>query len=200
MHRDAPRAARDPRDWIGAFGLVVSAVALGVAPLALEDSYSWIEHTTSESGGQGVRGAWVARTGFVSCGLAVLWITARRRAAWHPAGTVLHLVFAICMIAVAVFSSESWIRDAAADATENTRHSAAATIMGFAFAFGVMAVAVSRRPLRWRWIDVLALLASVALPIAMARFGSIDGVLQRAMFGIAYCWYGIESLKEAGSK
>lgn len=53
--------------------LGVSAVALAVAPVVLDESYSWVEHTTSQAGGQGVDGAWMARLGFLLFGLAVIW-------------------------------------------------------------------------------------------------------------------------------
>jgi hypothetical protein len=90
-------------------------------------------------------------------------------------------------------SPSAWIAGSAVDAGENTLHSVAASVMGFAFAFGGLAVA-GGRPVRWRWIDVTAVVASVALPLAMARFGSVDGVLQRAMFVVAFCWYGTEAM------
>lgn len=45
--------------------LATSMALLALAPLALPESYSWIELGTSESAAQGVEGAWVARAGFV---------------------------------------------------------------------------------------------------------------------------------------
>ena len=195
MERSGVERPGDRSGWIGVAALGVAAVALGVAPLTLDDSYSWIEHTTSESGAQGVRHGWVARTGFVGFGLAVFWISARRARVWRTPATVLHRIFATAMIAVAAFSTEPWVEDVPFDETENTLHSIAATVMGFAFAFGVTAVAASRQPVRWRVIDLIAVASSVVLPLAMARFGSVDGVLQRAMFVVAFVWYGGESIQ-----
>lgn len=177
--------------------LAGAAVLLGAAPLALDDSYSWVAHTTSEAGAQGVRHGWVARAGFLTCGLAVFWIADRRSAAWRIPGTVLHRAFATGMIAVAVFSTEPWIEGVPFDGTERTLHSVAATVMGFAFAFGVVAVATGRQPMRWRPLDLVAVGSSVVLPLAMSRFGSVDGVLQRVMFAVAFVWYGGESLRRS---
>lgn len=51
------------------FILVGSALALGLAPLMMPASYSWISDSTSESGAQGIEGAWLANLGFMLFGL-----------------------------------------------------------------------------------------------------------------------------------
>ncbi len=182
---------------LGIVGLVSSLVALALAPLALDPSYSWLEHTTSESGGQGVDGAWVARTGFLFFGLAVVWIALQARDRWGRTATVFHMTFAVCMIAVAAYSLRAWFPDAPFDTTEDALHSVAATVMGFAFALGVTAVAVriQRSGHHWRILDGVAVLASIGLPIGMGMFGEIDGGLQRLMFLIAYIWYAREAIQ-----
>ena len=180
---------------VGALG--ASALALALAPTVLAESYSWVEHTTSESGGQGVSGAWMARLGFVLFGLAVLWISHLRGGRWGQPATALHVVFGVCMVGVAAFSLRSWEPNSLFDRTEDALHSVAATVMGFAFAFGVTAVAFGRAAdgRRWRVLDVVAVAASVVLPVWMGLDGSIDGVLQRLMFAVAYLWYGREALE-----
>lgn len=177
-------------------GLVVSAVALLLAPMALPESYSWVDHTTSEAGAQGVGGAWVARTGFVIFGLSVLWIAAICAKRWGRTATVAHAVFGVSLVAVAVFSHRSWLPDAAYDQTEDVLHSLAATLMGFAFALGVLVLALkrNREDQPWRVLDITALSASAVLPLGMTLFATIDGLLQRLMFLVAYLWYGREAL------
>ena len=160
--------------------------------MLIDDSYSVIEHTTSESGAQGVPGAWLARLGFVLFGFAVVAITRRSWGRWKQPGTSLHLLFALCMLLVAVFSARSWDPVLAYDVTEDAMHSVAATAMGFAFALGVVAVAMRRR---WRVSDVVAVAASVVLPLGMALYEPVSGVLQRTMFVIAYLWYGSEAIR-----
>ncbi|MBK6309323.1 MAG: DUF998 domain-containing protein [Candidatus Microthrix sp.] len=180
---------------VGVVGLICSAAALALVPLVLPASYSWVEHTTSEAGAQGVDGAWLARAGFVLFGLAVLWIASRRRCAWGRLATGLHVTFGVSMIAVAAFSLRSWLPGATFDPTEDELHSVAATVMGFAFAFGVLAAAVRRRTSGqpWRTLDLIAIATSVAVPLGMTVFVSADGVLQRLMFAVAYLWYGGEA-------
>ncbi len=175
--------------------LAASAVSLGAAPEVVGGSYSWLQHTTSESGAQGVSGAWLARAGFVLFGLAVLWISHQRRTRWRQPAVAFHVTFAVCMFLVAAFSLRSWRPGAPYDPTEDLLHSIAATVMGFAFALGVAAVALRLHSVdhRWRVLDAVAVLASVALPVAMATNGAIDGLLQRVMFAIAYVWYGREA-------
>jgi len=206
MTADALRERRTPTQgpnggWgsaaPGLVALAISALALALAPLVLDGSYSWIEHTTSEAGGQGVEGAWLARTGFLMFGLAVIWIAGRCRDQWLQPATFFHLVFAVNMLGVAAFSLRSWQPAIPYDGTEDLLHSVAATAMGFAFAFGVTAVGVRIwiEESRWRPLDGVAVAASVALPLWMGLDGSIDGAVQRLMFAIAYLWYGWEAIR-----
>ncbi len=88
-------------------GLVASALSLALAPIVLADSYDWVRHTTSEAGGQGVRGAWLARAGFVLFGLSVLLMAETVRTRWQPTATACHRFFAVAMVAVAAFSLRS---------------------------------------------------------------------------------------------
>jgi hypothetical protein len=74
-----------------------SALALAVAPFALDSSYSWIRHTTSEAAGQGVRCAWLARLGFLSLGLAVLFLSQANHQRWGPLGLFLLGSFGVSM-------------------------------------------------------------------------------------------------------
>lgn len=183
--------------WIvGPAGLLAPLLTLAFAPLILDDTYSILNHTTSESAGQGVDGAWLARTGFLLFGLSVLWIAARAGERWGQPARAFHAAFAICMFAVAAFSLRSWMEGMYFDPTEDLLHSVGATVMGFAFAFGVAAVAVKihAMPGHWRVLDAVAVTASVVLPISMGVFGNVDGVLQRVMFLVAYIWYFRESL------
>jgi hypothetical protein len=174
---------------------VASALALGVAPLLLPHDYHWIAHTTSEAAAQRVNGAWLARSGFLLFGLAVIWLASGARMLWGRWGTVFHTSFGLFMISAAVYSARSWNPAVPFDRTEDILHSAAATAMGFAFAFGVFSVLVlrTRHALKMRWLDVAAVAASVLIPLAMIVHQDLAGILQRGMFLIAYFWYGREA-------
>ena len=156
----------------------------------MPDTYSWMANTTSESAAQGVPGAWVARLGFVLFGTAVACLAALKHREWGFAGALLHGGFGFLMLSAALFSHKPFERGVTFDVFEDTLHSIAATGIGFAFAFGVVAVGL-RRGLRL--LDVLALVASVVLPLAMVILTDYSGVLQRTMFLIAFVYYGIES-------
>jgi hypothetical protein len=177
-------------------GLVLSAVALAAAPAVLPAGYSWMAHTTSESAGQGVTGAWLARSGFVLLGVSVLALARPAGRRWGIAATWLHSAFGGLMIAAATFSSRPWDPIAPFDRVEDVLHSVAATGMGFAFALGVAAVAWRRHVAGpgAHWRDGVAVLAAVALPLAMTWRPELAGVLQRAMFLVAYAWYGLEAV------
>jgi ABC-type transport system involved in cytochrome c biogenesis permease subunit len=67
--------------------------------------------------------------------------------------------------------------------------------MGFAFAFGVVAVMLRRpeRMLVQRVVDVTALATSIIIPLSMNSRSGSAGLLQRTMFLIAYLWYATEA-------
>jgi hypothetical protein len=173
-------------------GLALSALALTLAPLLMPDSYSWIVNTTSESAAQGVSGAWLARVGLGTFGLAVLAL-AWNHPLWPPAARYTHIGFGVLMTVTAVASTKPWVAGVPFDAVEDQIHSSAATAMGFAFAFGIVAVVLgnraSRRPIRA--LDVIAILASVVIPLSMTFVPEYAGILQRLMFVVAYIWYAL---------
>ncbi len=114
---------------------------------------------------------------------------------WGRAGALLHAAFGLCMLGAAAFSVRPWVVGMAFDAVEDHLHSIAATAMGSAFAFGVVAVAYRRyrEGAGIRVLDVIAVGASIVLPLGMAAVPDVSGVLQRAMFLIAYLWFGREA-------
>lgn len=173
--------------------LAGALLALGLAPLAMPASYSWIEHGTSESAAQGIDGAWVARTGFILFGLAVLVLAQLRHHAWKPVGTVLHGIFAVSMLAVAAFSTKPWETDSAYVASEDLLHSVFATVMGFGFVAGVVAVMVARRlpSTRAALPDIATIVIASVVPLTQST--SVWGLLQRTMFVTAAAWYAREA-------
>ena len=188
---------KSPRDGLAATLLIGSALALTAAPAAMPDTYSWIRHTTSESAAQGVSGAWIARLGFLLFGLAVAWLAVDDRRAWPPITRGALVAFGVSMVATAAFSTRPWWSGAAFDPTEDLLHSITATTMGFAFAIGLAAHAVTRRGDRARLaVDVLGITASVVLPLAMSILPDWAGLLQRLMFAIAYAWFIVDVLRQ----
>lgn len=189
-----------PSRAIGVGLLVVSILALLLAPTRMPASYSWMRHTTSESAAQGVTGAWLARLGFLVFGLTVIWISGRLRDRWSLPVRSMHAAFGVLMTATAAFSTRPWLPDSAYDPVEDALHSFTATAMGFAFAIGAVLRLLQRRQDRYgRMVDLVAIVASVAIPLAMSALPEWDGLLQRGMFAIAYIWYGFELLDRRGS-
>ncbi|WP_420628747.1 DUF998 domain-containing protein [Candidatus Leptofilum sp.] len=173
--------------------LIFSALTLLLAPRQMPPSYDWLQHTTSESAAQGVEGAWLARLGFMILGLTVIWLSVLLREQWSQPVRLPHLAFGVLIVGAAVFSSKPWLPELPFDPVEDWLHSFAASAMGFAFALGIT--------LRWwkrpwqskmRLLDMVAVAASVVIPLSMSLLPDWDGLLQRIMFAIAYLWYGLE--------
>jgi hypothetical protein len=125
-----------------------------------------------------------------------LLLTAAQARTSPPLATALHASFGALLAAAATFSTRSWLPGASFDHTEDALHSVAATAMGFAFALGVVTVLVTDRhmgPGR-RSVGITAVSAAVVLPLGMSLWPDVDGVLQRAMFAVAYLWYATEVL------
>lgn len=182
--------------------LAVSALSLLVAPLLMPESYSWLSNTTSESGAQGVKGAWLSRLGFLTFGLSVLFLAASMRYIWARWVKWLHTAFGVFMTATAVFSHRSWLAHAAFDPVEDSLHSFTATAMGFAFALGVLVrfLQRERHDMYSKVFDIAALVAATLIPILMLYLPALDGLIQRLMFMTAYLWYGNEALRIQCSK
>lgn len=180
----------------GILGLyLAAAAALALAPLLMPAGYSWLTNTTSESAAQGLDGAWLARAGFLLFGFAV-FATVLANRSWSVAAKVAHVAFGVSMIAAAAFSTRPANASAPFVGTEDTLHSVAATAVGFAFAAGVVLVALRRGRGAWPYItlDAVALIASVAIPLAMLAWDDWAGLAQRAMFVIAFTWYIVAML------
>ncbi|MFC2023578.1 DUF998 domain-containing protein [Chloroflexota bacterium] len=177
--------------------LVISFLALLLAPSLMPAGYSWVRHTTSESAAQGIQGAWLARLGFLVFGWTVVWISVRLQERWPLSVRLMHATFGLLMTATAAFSTRPWFPDMTYDRIEDTLHSFAATSMGFAFAMGVLMRFLHRgQDLAGRVMDLIAIGAAVAIPLAMSAFPEWDGLLQRGMFATAYIWYGFELLRQ----
>ena len=147
--------------------------------------------TTSESGAQGISGAWLARLGFLLFGLAVLWISLSSRYKWGRFALIMHCGFAVCMIGNAVFSSRPWLATMPFDLIEDVLHSWMSDLVGTAFSMGVLAILFQRQKTERLSIaiDLIALVTAIVISIAMFLWSGIDGLIQRIMFAVAYLWY-----------
>lgn len=178
---------------LGAAFLAVSALALTVAPAAMPTTYSWLRQSISESAGQGVTSAWIARLGFLLFGLTVSWLALHNRRLWPQASRIALGAFGILMISAAAFSTRPWWPGAAFDPTEDLLHSMAASTMGFALVIGLTVRALTRRGDRLGLaLDALGIVASIALPLAMSLLPDWAGLLQRLMFAVVYAWFIVD--------
>ena len=181
--------------------LVLSMACIAIAPLLMPQSYSWLANTISESGAQGIKHAWLARTGFLCFGLAVVWLAFSLRGIWAQGAVLFHLCFGINMLAVAAFSIQPWegisTSPVSFDPIEDFLHNLTSTIMGFGFALGVVIVLLqrNRQQLADKLFDAFAIGAATFIPIAMLVWTDIDGLVQRLMFFISYLWYAKEALR-----
>lgn len=174
--------------------LILSAVCLGAAPLIMPEGYSWIALSVSESAAQGLKGAWLARLGFILYGLAVIRIACSLRGIWPRGAYWAHMVFGVCMLGTAAFSHKPWLSDVTFDVTEDLLHSVTATGMGIGFTTGVIIRFMHRRQhhIPGLAVDSLAVIAAIVIPLAMPNAEGLTGILQRSMFGLGYIWYGRE--------
>ena len=177
--------------------LLLSILALLLAPSLMPASYSWFRHTTSESAAQGVPGAWLARLGFLLFGFAVIWMSAGLQSKWSTYARLMHAAFGVLLVATAAFSTRPWEPNTPYDPIEDALHSFTATAMGFAFALGVVLTFLQRGKDRLgRLIDLIAIIAAVVILLAMSASPDWEGLFQRVMFAIAYIWYGAELLRQ----
>jgi len=178
------------------FLIVLSLLALLFAPLLMPESYDWVEHTTSESGAQGMAGAWLARMGFVFYGAAVLLLSVTHKS-WQRLARLVHSVFGAGMIGNAVFSSRPWQAELPFSELEDLLHSWMSGLVGTAFTVGVIVVFFARKQsnILTRSIDITAVLVSIGVTLVMFSGGEdIAGLVQRVMFAVSYIWYAREAV------
>lgn len=171
--------------------LVGSALlCLLVAPLVMPDSYSMVRHAVSESAGQGVEYAWVARLGFVFLGFGVLLLAGHMRSRWGRLGQAAHRVYGLSMIMAAVYAHAPWEPGPFVE-FEDTLHSLAAYAVGLSFTVGVLLVWYrrERQQIAHRVFDALAVMAAIVIPMTMFNVTGVAGLVQRLMFAIGYAWY-----------
>lgn len=177
--------------------LLSSVIALLYAPLIMPVSYDWISHTTSESGAQGIEGAWLSRLGFLIYGFSVLLLVMALRHIWGRGAVVLHACFGVFMAGNAAFSSRPWLLDLPFDPIEDHLHSFMSDGVGFAFTLGVLVVFLQRSQSDRvaKAFDVIVMLCSIFIPLAMLVWLNIDGLIQRIMFAVSYVWYAKETAR-----
>lgn len=176
--------------------LLISATLVFVAPMAMPASYSFISNVISESAAQGLQGAWIARLGFLFFGLGVMVLSLSQRKAWVVGAYWCHVTFGLCMLATAAFSHKPWLVSVPYDEMEDLLHSFFATAMGFAFSFGVLIRLLQREKHERnnKLFDIVALVAATAIPLIGWYLPTVDGLVQRVLFVIAYIWYAAEAL------
>lgn len=168
--------------------LVVSMVLLAIAPVFLPDSYSPFEHTLSESGAQGVATAFVFRSALIITASAVLVMTMHARVTWSGTARVWLRVYALAVVALAVFPESPWL-GGAHDERIAFLHTVAGVVGGLAFIVGIVGVSVSglRGP-RARVLDIVMVGAVMVTPQLMLMTPAAAGMLQRAMVLLGYIW------------
>jgi TRAP-type C4-dicarboxylate transport system permease small subunit len=175
-----------PARTVAAVALVAAALALLTsAPLFIPASYDWLTNTTSESAAQGIKGAWIARLGFVvfAVGVAVIVQTVP----WPRTARIVHELFAFGLVGTAAFPTRPWF-DVAYNHTDDRLHSIAATLVGISFVAGTALVARWEQTSR-HWIDAGASVTATTLAVLMSTVPAVDGMLQRALFLLAAAWY-----------
>lgn len=192
----SPRTKPARHARIGILTLLgLSFLALLLAPLFMPEGYSWIANTTSESAAQGLEYAWVARMGFLLFGLAVLWLASAAGHTWGWLVVWMHIGFGVMMLATAAFSHKPFLPGVPFDPVEDFLHSFTATVMGFAFSFGVFARFLQRGkgPGISGLLDLAVIGAAIFIPLWMVWQPGMSGLVQRVMFLLSYVWYGAEA-------
>lgn len=179
-------------------GLVLSALMLAAAPLAVADSYSVIEDTLSESGGQGVDGAWVLRAGVLVAAVSVLLMTSLVPSPWPRRARAFLRIYGFALVCLAVFQESAW-DGRSADLFVAKLHTVSGVVAAVSFILGVFVVSLSRRHPGGRIFDWVVIIAVALVPQIMLLTGG-DGLLQRTMVALGYAWLFIESLRFAAQQ
>ena len=180
-------------------GLVASIVLLVAAPLAIPPGYSVVDHTLSESGGQGVDGAWIMRSGVLLTSISVFALISVSALVWSALARLFLSIYATALLFLVIFPESPWT-DATHDAFVAWLHTASGVVGGIAFILGAFLVFRSRpEDDKLRRAHDWIVMASIALIPQVMLVLPADGVLQRLMVAIGFTWLLAESARIASS-
>lgn len=176
--------------------LVLGLLMLATAPLFVADSYSIVEQTLSESGGQGVDGAWVFRLGVLLTSLAVSVLSTRAETLWGHQGAFWLRMYAVSLVFLAVFPESPWYGDDY-NAIVAGLHTLSGVLTAASFILGVAAVSSRRegapRAKAFDWL----VMATVGLMPQLMLLVDFGGLLQRSMVLLGYVWLIGQSIRVA---
>jgi hypothetical protein len=176
--------------------MALSAAALTFAPLALPAAYSVAQQGLNEAASQGLPQAWITRLGFLTFGQAVLWLAAAFQHRWARIVWWPHALFGVFMMATATFSARPWLPGVATDEFEAGLHTFVFTAAAVVFAIGTAARAMQRSRERetGSLFDACAAACCMLALLAASLLPDGAGYVQRALFAVAYLWYGREAV------
>lgn len=179
-------------------GLSVGLMMLATAPLFVADTYSIVENTLSESGGQGVDGAWVFRTGVLMTALSVSVLSTRAEMLWGQRGTFWLRMYALGLVFLAVFPESPWYRGDYDEIVAGL-HTVSGVMGAVSFMLGVASVSAQRvRGARIKVFDWSAIVVVGLTPHVMLLV-DFSGLLQRSMVLLGYTWLIGQSIRLARS-
>lgn len=176
-------------------GLSVSILSLALAPLAVTDGYSLLHNTLSESGGQGVSGAFAHRGGVVITAVSVWAMTVAAANVWARSIRNLFRVYSAALVGLVVFPEAAW-DGRPFDETVATLHTVFAVVGAGAFIVAALLLARSRpgAAMGTRTFDILVAFSIALIPQVML-VSSADGIWQRVMVTLGYVWLFLESAR-----
>ena len=192
---DIDDARRVSFTWLTLALLSGSVVCLAVAPFLLPDGYSWIAHTVSESGGQGVGWGWVVRIGVLMAACAGFLMVALAGRRWSLGARFFIRFYSAALIGVALVADGSWDDSRPYNHLEAFFHTFSAFWAAVGFALGVLLVSLRRTGVSpWvRSYDLLLVAATITIPILMLVFEPYAGMLQRTLALLGYGWLFMET-------
>ena len=168
-------------------GVVAILVGMLVGPSLSLANYDWVQHTLSELGGQSMPGAFVMNLGFAGYGLGCILASImafKSRKLTHSA----IIVFGSGLIGASLFSALPIDARLPSSLLEDRIHSFFASLIGFAFAVATASALFGSMGRPRDGLSWIALVSTVAIPLAMVNFPAVEGALQRIMFAISFLW------------
>lgn len=170
---------------IATCGIGIIVVAILIGPLFSPAEFSWMQHSTSEQGGQNMTGAWIMRLGFAGYGVATLTAALVDWSA-RPLVRAALTLFGLGLLGTAIWSNASIVPGVFSDRHEDWLHSVASGVVGTAFAGACAALLFAPGGTRRDVLAWVGLVVSIVFPLAMAELTELRGLIQRAMFGVSF--------------
>ena len=164
--------------------VLIFALAVVLGPSYTAEGYSPVSNVISELAAQNTPNNWLMASAFVLLGMALVIEGIRN---FRPA-LLPFMAFGLFFGAAGLFGHKPITQGVPYSEWMDATHSGLATASGITVTLGFIWQAMKAKTAAYRWQAALLAFVCIALPLCMLWKPSMQGIVQRAMYGLVFIW------------